>query len=138
LERAIAKCREHGAILLAESVDRFLRPVAYNPKTDPDEWPTVEDFASLGELAGEVPLATMLHPDTDWKAVRGHQIWRGQQAKGKRGGRPASNPPGYKKEWRLKFKPLVLELKDAGDSLSEIESKTGVSRSTSSRWINAR
>ena len=58
-------------------------------------WPPgLRVTVQLKRLAGDVPLATILHPDDP--ATRSKQIKRGQRAKGNRGGRPVS---GDQRQW---------------------------------------
>lgn len=85
LERAIAEAKERGAILVAVHRDRLLRN-QFVDKTWKIEPPTIVEYLQLKGLAGDVPLATIQHPDDP--AARSEQIKRGQRAKGNRGGRP--------------------------------------------------
>jgi hypothetical protein len=89
---AIELARKHGAALLAESTDRYLRHHDYK-STNPVP-PTDDQFRALAELAGDVPLVTVLPPDATHGEVRSQQIKRGQQAKGRKGGRPTKARPG--------------------------------------------
>jgi hypothetical protein len=69
----------------------------------------------LKSLAGDVPLATINHPDD--QAARSDQIKRGQRAKGNRGGRP------LKRKWkerRLARIDLAQEMRDDGKSYQQI------------------
>ena len=78
-----------GRILLATSMDRFLRHRDFT--TDDYEknwWPTVNQFEELMEVADGVPLVTYLPPDCSPKKVKKyHSIW-GSKVKGNKGGRP--------------------------------------------------
>ena len=85
LEWAVAFARERGAILVAVHRDRFIRSSSFDGRTK-TEAPTIGEYVQLKRLAGDVPLATILHPDDP--ATRSKQIKRGQQAKGRKGGRP--------------------------------------------------
>ncbi len=133
-ELAAKRARELGAVLVAESVDRFIRSPFYHPSEESDTMARLGDFERLKTITGDLKLATFLKPDLHWTKVRGHQSKRGQTEKGKKGGRPVIKRAGYKKQRRLKKKGGVVALKKAGHSLREIEQITGVSRATAGRW----
>jgi hypothetical protein len=88
LRNAIQLAKKGGAIVVAESTDRFIRSEAFHTKNNPGAQPTQDEFRRLQRIADGVPLATILHPDTPWAEVRGHQSRRGQHGKQRRGGRP--------------------------------------------------
>ena len=135
-ERAITEAKRLNAILLAESTDRFIRPESYRSDTRWDAWPTVDEFERLKEMADGVILATLLHPDTPPAEVRAYQTSRGQQQKGRKGGRPKSNRPGYKKARRLELQPQVLRLRQQGCPIEIIGELTGLPKATISTWIS--
>lgn len=90
LERALAYARERDATLVATSRDRFIRCSSFGRgKPKEVEPPTIAEYTDLKDLAGDVPLATICHPDDP--AARSDQIRRGQRAKGRKGGRPRKN-----------------------------------------------
>ena len=89
----------YGAIIVAESTDRYLRHHDYH--ADTTLLPTVGQFEDLKARAQGVTLATVLPPDATKAEVSSHQKKRGQRAKGNKGGRPAKKPrddykPSYK------------------------------------------
>lgn len=134
---AAEAAKENDAIVLAESTDRFLRNRKFNSKKCPDLLPTKADFEELRRLTWSVTLATLLDPDTHPREVRAYETRRGQKAKGKKGGRPKNNPPGYKKRRRASLFPRVVTMHERGASLGEIASAVGVPRSTIQGWVSS-
>jgi hypothetical protein len=51
-----------NAILVAYELSRFLRPEAYDPRTNPHAEPTADEYRQLHEMTGGVVLATVLPP----------------------------------------------------------------------------
>jgi hypothetical protein len=86
--KAIQLAQRIGATVVAESTDRLIRSKAFHSKSNPGAQPTQDEFLMLQRKADGVQLATILHPDTPWREVRGVQSRRGQIAKKRRGGRP--------------------------------------------------
>lgn len=79
LELAAATARELGGGILWESVSRALRPFDFKHDDAeragaPLREAEIELFLSV---VGDLPLVTLLHPDTDWRVVRSHEIKRG-------------------------------------------------------------
>jgi len=135
LMAAIARARELGVPLVAESVDRFIRSEHFNDETNQGALPTDLDFEDLVRLANGVTLLTLLHPDADPEAVHWYQQNRGQEGTGNKGGRPRKKQPGYKKQRRLKLLPRVREMRLAGASLGQIAKQTTLPRSTVQGWV---
>lgn len=75
-------------MVFAESTDRFVRPSNFHSQTNSNAQPRVRDMSSSVKYSFGGSLATYLHPDATPTEVLSHQSRRGQQAKGKRGGRP--------------------------------------------------
>ncbi len=136
LAQAVQRAREHGAILVAETTDRFLRHPGYHSRENPDARPTEAQFRELARLAGGVVLATHLDPDASPAEVRRYQALRGQQAKGSRGGRPKLHEAGYKKRRRERLRPAVLRLWQSGRSVREIARRVRVPQTTVHNWIS--
>ena len=134
-EVAADVARASGAVLVAESVDRFLRNIDYNNEKNQEAQPTVHEFESLLGRTKGVTLATLLPPAMPWKSVRGEQTKRGQQAKGRKGGRPKAKRPGDKKEHRRVWLSRVLSMSAHGVSSRVIAELIGMPRATVQRWI---
>jgi hypothetical protein len=49
-------------MVVAPDLSRFIRAKAYDRRTNRDAWPTREEFMALGEMTGNVVLATLAHP----------------------------------------------------------------------------
>ncbi|MCE9533794.1 MAG: hypothetical protein K8T89_22095 [Planctomycetes bacterium] len=62
LIEAAEQAKPNGSIIVAADLSRFLRPESYHRRTNPDAWPTAEEFAWLHEITLGVPLATLAHP----------------------------------------------------------------------------
>lgn len=124
LRGAVRTARRLGAKLLAYSSDRFIRPPAYDA---PRNATAIElDFEELLEIVGDVPLVTLLHPDTPLEELSKH---RSDDGHGKGSTRRQS------KNIRLEKIEMVLQMHAEGVSLRQIETSTGVPKSTVARWI---
>jgi len=143
LARAAAKARKEGAILLAESTDRFIRPDFYHSNKCPGALPRTRELDILQEMTLGVQLMTLLDPDAKPREVKRYQTKRGQLLKNNKGGRPPGsekekekNEPGYMKSRKERLLPKVLQLHNQGDSIRMIMRKTGLgSTSTVFEWI---
>ncbi|WP_286764264.1 MULTISPECIES: hypothetical protein [Rhodopirellula] len=76
------------AVILAESVDRFMRSERYTPREQVHHL-TERELEGLKALADGVPLLTLLHPD---ERPRSEQTKRGMKARGNKGGRGRKSP----------------------------------------------
>ncbi len=127
LVEAIALAKSRGAILVAPSRDRFIR-WGHFTRGVPDELepPTIVEYLLLQDLAGTVPLATILPPDAP--EARSTQIKRGHKAKGRKGGRgkkamSSPEPPEGKREWKKRREARIefaRQERDAGLSYQQI------------------
>jgi DNA invertase Pin-like site-specific DNA recombinase len=135
LQGAAEMALEVGAVVVAESADRFLRSEKFDTKKNPSILPTVAEYEKLKKIVGVATLATIAPPDNPWKANRGLQTKRGQTAKDNKGGRPLKVESGYKKNRRKKKLPIVARLYRQGLRVSEIVVTTSVPRSTIVDWI---
>ncbi len=135
--RAAAISKQHGATLLAESTDRFIRHPGYHSNDFADAQAREVELLELERDADGVRLMTHLHPDATPREVRSYQSKRGQREKGRMGGRPINRTPGYKKKRQQEKIGLVLWLHRRGWSIRRIaaERMVGVPKSTVSEWI---
>lgn len=124
-----------GATLLAESTDRFVRNVHFHPKKFPQLRATDAELKELIRCTFGVPLMSWLDPDMPLSKVKSFQTKRGQRAKGRKGGRPRNQLPGYKKARKDAKLKKVLFYDWIGASLRGIEKRTGVPFKTAQRWI---
>jgi hypothetical protein len=138
LIRAAKKAKQIGAVLVAESTDRFIRPRYFNPSKNPDAWPSDEEFCRLHTDTLGVPLRTILPWNWRWSRVRAHQIRRGQLIKDRKGGRPKIKKPGYKKLLRFTNISKIYWLRLCGVMSHEIRDLTGIPKRTLQRWLNGR
>ncbi|MHC4124663.1 MAG: recombinase family protein [Planctomycetota bacterium] len=135
LQEAVEVALRKGAVILAESTDRYIRSVYYHSETNPSVQPTDAEYKELMRLCKGVTLSTWLHPDTDWKEVRSYQTKRGQDTKNNKGGRPTKNLPGYMIRRQIEKLPIVLQLREEGKSIREISFLTGIPKSTIADWL---
>jgi hypothetical protein len=124
LEKAALMAEEHNATLAALSVDRFIRGPWRKDKAT--LLPSGLDFHRLQMLTNNVPLATLIHPDTDSKTVRSIYAKMGFAAQSK---------PGDKKRQREALKPVALELHEDGLSLRQIVRWIAVPQTTVYAWL---
>lgn len=135
LADAAELARQHGAKLLAESTNRFVRPTWYDSKL-PKAQATELDLRDLQWATKDVVLVTHLHPDATPKQERAYHTARGQREKDRKGGRPPSPPKaGYKKLRRDELLPYVVGWHEDGLTLGQIAKKAGLPRSTVQDWI---
>jgi DNA invertase Pin-like site-specific DNA recombinase len=140
LELAALKAKELGAVLVAESTNRFVRSFCYKREDILREVekprriaisPNVMDFERFLDLVHGAKLATLWHPDLSEKEIRKLQSKRGQ--KGHRGGRPAV-PLTNKRRRELKAS-LAVKLRQDGLSWRQIGKALNVPWRTSKDWV---
>jgi hypothetical protein len=139
LSEAVQEALEHpGSALVVEDVTRTIRPTIYydgHPDAPLKEW----DLRLLRHLARGVPLYTLTDPDAAPGEIRSRQPRRGQQAKGRRGGRPLKGRDRFRRKWL----PRVLELREEGVGYRPIattvseESGKRVTHMTVRKWIKS-
>lgn len=125
LEPAVERAHKYGAVIVAESTDRFVRTRRYHSSKNPNARLSEWNLRILRETAEGVELYTVEDPDNAPGANRSAQIERGQQNKSK-GGRP-------KKMWRQE---RAKQLKALGWSLRKIGFELNVSHETVRKWLN--
>jgi hypothetical protein len=130
-----AKAKAIGATLVFESTDRAIRHPDYHSKKRPNKQARETDLEELAFYTLGVPLVTILHPDVTPTTVRSYQRKRGQQQKGRCGGRPRSTKPGDKKRRREELLSTVLEMHEFGSTVTDICRETKLPRMTVSDWI---
>lgn len=122
LAPAAKQAKKDGAILVAESPNRFIRHAGFHHR----DWPNLQarkiDLEYLRLWTEGVPLATLLHPDASLSEEKGFQISRGQKAKQRPGGRPKKKEPRGKKR-REFYLPQAIMLRKAGMSFRQIADK---------------
>jgi len=136
LGKAVALAKKTGTIILAESTDRFIRHPSYHSKNEPDWQARHIDLDRLRYVADGVELMTFLDPEATPGEVRSHQTRRGQQLKGRVGGRPKKQEAGYKKRRREELLPEVRELRKQGKSQRQISREINVAQSTIHGWLS--
>lgn len=129
----IASQQKKPTIVLAVAPDRLLRNVDYT-STHPVS-PTKDEWKALRELAGNVPLVTLLNPDMTEKEIHGQRIKWGMYFKGHTGGRKRKAKPGEIKNRRIEMLPQVLKLYRKGVTVYRINKNTGIACSTIRDWL---
>lgn len=125
LAEACAHARRHDAIVLAEAVNRYLRPIGYTSQNSDELYP-LEELQRIKEIAGGVMLCTFFHPATPEHEVRGHQTKRGLMKPPQRGSTKVRND---------RLRDTVLDLFANGCTRRQISRQTSVPLMTVSRWI---
>lgn len=140
LVEAALLARRTGAILVAESTDRFVRNLYFHSQCRPQLQATDQELQDLQLGTLGVRLMTWLSPNMPLSEVRRHQTRRGQQYKGRRGGRPAS-AAGHKKRRFARKLPVVqfyawLAEPKTPRPIRWIAHQSGVPVETTRRWLN--
>jgi hypothetical protein len=107
--------QDRSAVIVAETVDRLMRPSTYYSVTKPYARLAVMDLEMLERAAFWVPLYTVVHPDSTPGENRAAQTKRGQAAKAK-GGRPIVGRTKFRERWL----PVAVEMHSSGMSLRTI------------------
>ncbi len=149
LQAASAQAEALGAVLVAESGDRYVRGRDFDLARPFDTGiPTVADYARLFRFIGGRRPATILHPDAPPREVRGEQTKRGHEASGNKGGRPPNGrkvgrPPGdWTEQFLSAWLPRMRELRKEGQSDSAIaqrvsrESGERITRPSVTDWLS--
>jgi hypothetical protein len=108
LSRAAHIAQQHGAILVAECANRFIRHPAYAGEGWLDNVAREVELDELRFFTDGVPLATLVPPG---EASRGATIKRGQWCKDRRGGRPAARQRGWLKYRKAELLPEVIRMR---------------------------
>ena len=130
--------KRHNAKIVAITTDRLIRHADFKSKGTEYERnarANTEDLDDLKRYADGVELVTLVDPDAPMADCMALHKEIGQQVKGRKGGRPRKNPPGYKKERRLRDQPEAVRLRAEGKSIREIAHILGVPVSTVHRWL---
>lgn len=135
---AARKAQACGAILLAETTDRFIRSDDYHQSKRPNSQATEDDLELLRMCVGDVTLMTDLPPDETPGNVRSLQSSRGKNAKGNNGGRPKKRKKRIQKRWSIETKAQARQLHAKGFSLRRIAAKLNATVSTVQYWLAAR
>lgn len=131
----------HGAALLAEATDRFIRNQYYHSNTFPDAQATKGELETLQWHTEGITLMTVLPPDASPKEVKSYQRKRGQMQKGRKGGRTKKRKqriyPLETKAKGIRMHDHGFSYQDVADFLTE-HTKDLVPRSTVQGWVRAR
>jgi len=133
--KSLNKKGRHVAIL-AISSDRYLRHKNYNPKSNPDALPIVDEFEKfIKTFGGDVDFLTATNPNRTDRKNRSFQTKLGQKETGNVGGRPMQKDTGWTKRRREKKLPRVRRLLKQGKNVTEIAQKLQEPRSTVDDWV---
>lgn len=127
LQMAATFAAKHNAVLLAESTGRFIRNRNYHSELRPEVCPTDRELEDLRADTQGVPLATALHPDTNWRAVRAYESLRGRNL--------IPRAPGDKVRRRHRLRKEVLKRAFMEYTQREIARLVGIPRSTVRDWL---
>jgi hypothetical protein len=138
---AIAKlAQQRDAIILAATTDRLIRSFWFrsNHMVLSQAQAQRQDLIELHEAADGVRLMTFLDPDASPAECKSLLTKWGQEAKGKRGGRPVKAEPksaGSVKQRRLALLPRVLQLHAERLGYGAIAARLGLPKTTVQRWV---
>lgn len=133
-KRALRKLDGFGADwLVAETSCRFARTRLYDCKKNPDAQAEPKLFRALQRLSGD-RLMTHLNPDATNSQIRSYQRRRGQQFKGKFGGRPLKIRYGPRYLKSPEAVDQVMRLRDQGVPWRRIAKIVDRSQSTIRGW----
>lgn len=140
LIRAIAIARKQSAMVLAESVDRYIRHPDFSAKDSQRRMYRARDtdLRDIHYWADGVELISLVPPDATLQEVERHRQARGKRFSSRKDGRPKKKRPGHKREWRKQKEPLVLELHERAITLKDIVARTGVSYGSVWRWTHGK
>lgn len=123
IPRALQLAKEHNAVIVAESVDRFIRHRDYEPVYNFDLQPQQADLKQLLADTAGIQLFTILAPNSSPEKVRDYQSKRGEIFSS----RKARNPCLLK---------LAKQMAETGYSNNRISKYIYIPRTTIRRWNN--
>ena len=130
--------KRHNAKIVAITTDRLIRHADFKSKGTEYERnarANTEDLDDLKRYADGVELVTLVDPDAPMADCMALHKEIGQQVKGRKGGRPRKNPPGYKKERRLRNQSKVFWMRAVGYPVRQIARILDEPESTVRRWV---
>ncbi len=126
----------NNAVLVAESVTRFIRSKDFNSQINWKVPPTVAEYRRLQRDTQGVKLATLVAPDATPEEIRSYETKRGKKGKGKPGGRPKKQAGRGDPERKEMMLPKVKWMLWTGGSLKNVAEILGVSHTTVMNWRN--
>ena len=121
-----------------EDYDRLVRPVGYDPTRNNRVLPTEHELTTFLEMLHGVSVACITAPNKDRFGKGGQrsaETKRGQEQKGRKGGRPRKRRTGCKLEIRRIKKPQAIYLRSDGKSIRRISYELNVPKSTIHNWL---
>lgn len=112
----VQKAKECNGVIVAETIDRLMRPMDYHSVTNPEAFLNDWMLGKLEKLLDGVPTFTLQNPNATPGENRSQQTKRGQKEKGNKGGRPMRRD-NFRKVWI----PWILDLHESGLSIREIQ-----------------
>jgi DNA invertase Pin-like site-specific DNA recombinase len=135
LKAAINKAKDEKAVLVAESLSRFIRNEEYHPIKNWKVQPTKKDLGLLDGIRSGVVLATLLPLDVPPTREKGIQTIRGQRIKNKYGGRPKKKRGKYTVKKKELLLPKIIEMLHSNYLRKDIAKKLKISRNTIRKWL---
>ena len=135
LHRAIEKCAETDAFLLAESTCRLIRAQDFHHSNNINAVPSKAEFEELATKANGVKLATLFDPDASFEEIRSNQTKRSHRCGKNKGGRPKKTRSGDKTRRRVEKRPDAICLSELGASVREIGNYLNVPSATVQDWL---
>lgn len=132
LEAAVREAKQVNGVIVLESIARLLRHPFYDGERN--NLPTVHQLQQLAVILDGVPLATVVPPEATAAEIKSYETKRGQQAKGRTGGRPPRKQPKGLADRRKRLASVALRLRERNKSWNAIAVEIGVPRSTIRDW----
>lgn len=117
LIKTIKFAKANDCVIIAPSVDRFVRPDMFS-RSEQFVPLLIRDGKRFETMLDGVTVITAIPPGTDKRVARGILTKWGQRSKGKKGGRPKATMS--LKERREKFRPLARKIRRRGVSYNNI------------------
>ena len=138
LAYAATLAKQCGAKIVALTTDRLIRNNFYKStgsNLERNARANLEGLETLKQCAQGIELVTLLHPNASLNECLGLQKKIGQEVKGRKGGRPKKNSPGYKKVRRNENLQIVRRLRIEGVGIREIARRLGLPEATVRYWV---
>ena len=136
VRRAIRKARRTGAAIVFETMDRMLRHIKFNPKTNPNARVSDKKIERFLNIHRCVTFALLDNPKSSLKKIKRLRAKRGQRAKGNHGG--GDNKPGKMVRRREKLLPRAIKLRKKGWSFRRIGERLGIAPMVACDWWHKR
>jgi hypothetical protein len=130
--------KRHNAKIVAVTTDRLIRHPDFKSTGNKFKRNARANTGHLEDLKWSVDgveLVTLADPDAPMADCMALHKKIGRQSKNRKGGRPSKNPPGFKKERRLRNQSKVFWMCAVGYPVRQIARILDEPESTVRRWV---